>query len=209
MFNNDLIFWNVDTQIDFVEPEGKLYVPGAELLKPGWKEITAFAKQNNIKVVNTADYHYSNSTELSNQPDYISTFPEHCMANTVGADFIAETLPDSPLVFDWNKEYLSFEEVLSVRNIIIHKDAFDVFSGNKYTEDILKILLPKVVVVYGVTTNVCVAAAVAGLAKRVERVIVIEDAIKELANIPLPFESWNQWGVERRTFKNLLAVLSA
>ena len=46
----DIIFWNVDTQIDFVEPGGKLYVPGAELLKPVWAKILAFAEKNEIRV---------------------------------------------------------------------------------------------------------------------------------------------------------------
>lgn len=196
MNTSDLLFWNVDTQNDFVEPDGKLYVPGAELLKPVWAEITEFAKQQNIKVVNTADFHYPNSAELSNEPDFISTFPEHCMANTKGAESVMETQPDKPLIYDWDKAYLTFDEVKSNRNILIRKDAFDVFAGNPHTEAILSILSPKTVVVYGVTTNVCVNDAVVGLAKRVERVIVIEDAIKELPNIPLPFENWTKLGVE-------------
>ncbi len=41
---SDCIFWNVDTQFDFVSPDGKLYVPGAELLKPNWKKLTQLAK---------------------------------------------------------------------------------------------------------------------------------------------------------------------
>ena len=29
------IFWDVDTQVDFMLPTGKLYVPGAEQIVPG------------------------------------------------------------------------------------------------------------------------------------------------------------------------------
>ena len=72
----------------------------------------------------------------------------------------------------------------------------DVFKGNPFTENILKIIAPKTVIVYGVTTNVCVNDAVLGLVNRVKRVIVVEDAIKELPNIPLPFEKWIELGVE-------------
>lgn len=195
MSSTDILFWNVDTQIDFVHPSGKLYVPDAELLKPTWKKITNFAKQHDIKVISTCDYHNSNSKELSSSPNFVTTFPEHCMANTLGADFVAETMPENPLVIDWDKKYSLSEEILNVRNIVIRKDAFDVFKGNQYTESVLKIISPKKVVVYGVTTNVCVNDAVVGLAERVEKVYVISDAIKELPNIPLPFDNWEKLGV--------------
>ena len=75
MFAKDILFWNVDTQFDFMSASGKLYVPGAEQIKPILKQITAFAKSNNIQVVNTADFHYANSKELSNKPDFITSFP--------------------------------------------------------------------------------------------------------------------------------------
>ena len=204
---NDILFWNVDTQIDFVEPEGKLYVPGAELLKPVWAKILSMAAENNIRVVNTADFHYTESAELSDQPDFITTFPEHCMANTKGAEYVSETEPISPFVADWNKENLSLEGIMNSKNIVIRKDAFDVFAGNPYTEEIVKIINPKTVIVFGVTTNVCVNDAVVGLSQRVDRVFVVEDAIKELPNIPLPFEKWKELGVEMITSSELEKLL--
>ena len=199
----DVLFWNVDTQVDFVEPEGKLYVPGAELLKPVWEKISELAKDENIRVISTADFHYKGSAELSVNPDFVKTFPEHCMAHTTGAEYIAETTPENPLVFDWEKEYSSLEEVKTAREIVIRKDAFDVFKGNPHTSEILKLLSPQEVIVYGVTTNVCVNDAVLGLVKKVETVYVVEDAIKELPNIPLPFENWKKLGVQMIKFEEL------
>ncbi len=206
----DILFWNVDTQYDFVLPEGKLYVQDAELLKPKWKRIRQLANENSIRVVNTADYHYPNSLELSSNPDLISTFPPHCMANTKGAEYIPETNPENPVVFNWNENYSDISKILNRennRNIIIRKDAFDVFKGNPFTELILNILTPKIVVVYGVTTNVCVNDAVVGLSGRVEKVYVIEDAIKELPNIPLPFVNWKKSGVKLIQLKELEKIL--
>lgn len=205
------LFWNVDTQIDFVYPRGKLYVQGAEDLRPQWKELTRLAKENSIRVVNTADYHYANSAELDSSPDFVNTFPEHCMAGTRGADYIRETDPEDPVIFDWDKEYLITPELFSKeehRNFIIRKDAFDVFTGNPMTNTILKYLNPDTVVVYGVTTNVCVDAAVKGLVKKVDKVYVIKDAIKELPNIPLPFETWKKKGVEMITLNKLKKLMA-
>lgn len=209
---NDWLFWNVDTQFDFVSSQGKLYVPGAELLKPNWEKLTKLAKNRLITVVNTADWHYTDSAELSNNPDYVTTFPVHCMANTSGAEYIVETNPENPLIFDWNKEYRITMETIDpnrYRNYIIRKDAFDVFEGNRYTEQILNLLAPKTVIVYGVSTNVCVNDAVVGLAKRVNKVIVVENGIKELPKIPLPFENWRKSGVEMNQLDEVFGLLES
>jgi len=199
MNTSDIIFWNVDTQFDFVSPQGKLYVPGAEILKPNWAKLTELAKRKSIRVVNTADWHYTNSAELSSTPDFVNTFPPHCMANTLGAEYITETNPEESLILNWDKEGMINNEVINQKkctNYTIRKDAFDVFKGNPYTDELLNLLSPETVVVYGVTTNVCVNDAVVGLASRVNRVIVVENAIKELPNIPLPFQNWRKLGVE-------------
>ena len=197
------IFWNVDTQEDFIDQSGKLYVQGAEGIRPVLKKITDFAKAEDIRVINTCDYHYINSQELSNAPDFVTTFPLHCMAGTSGAQFISETDPDLPLLIDWDSELGIFGELddpLRFRNIVIRKDAFDVFIGNQYTEKILQIIHPDQVFVYGVTTNICVDKAVMGLVVRGIRVYVIKDAIKELPNLPLPYETWLSRGVEMISF---------
>lgn len=211
MDTSNWLFWNVDTQIDFVYPRGKLYVQDAENLRPQWKKLTRLAAKKKIRVVNTADYHYPNSAELDTNPDFETTFPEHCMANTRGADFIKETDPEDAVIFDWDKEYLITPELFDPdkhRNFIIRKDAFDVFSGNPATEIILKNIKLDTVVVYGVTTNVCVDAAVKGLNRKVKNVYVVTDAIKELPNLPLPFSDWEKKGVQLIQVKELEKMLS-
>lgn len=211
MVLSNWLFWNVDTQYDFVSPQGKLYVQRAELLKPIWKRITQFAKEKSICVVNTADFHFLDSAELEVNPDFIKLFPPHCMAHTKGAEYIEETKPENPIIFDWDIKYDNVAKIINDkrdRNIIIRKDAFDVFMGNSNTDSILKYLNPKVVVVYGVTTNVCVNDAVVGLSDRVEKVYVIGDAIKELPNIPLPFENWKKLGVEIIQLEELEKLLA-
>ncbi|GET23911.1 cysteine hydrolase family protein [Prolixibacter sp. NT017] len=202
----NIIFWNVDTQVDFMEPDGKLYVQGAEEIRPLLEKITRFAGEHNLRVVNTADYHLVNSAELSNHPDFVNTFPPHCMAESKGAMYIPETDPERPIIIDWNQELIldsRFDNPERFRNILIRKDAFDVFAGNPYTEKVLDIIQPDRVFVYGVTTNVCVDQAVTGLAERGKEVFVFSDAIKELPNIPLPFEKWKKLGVTMISFSDV------
>ncbi len=193
-----VLFWNVDTQVDFMQADGKLYVQNAEEIKPTLAQLTIFAKENAIRVVNTCDYHNENSAELSATPDFITTFPPHCMENTEGQAFVAATQPENPVIFDWNRDYSHavLKEMLKhQRNIVIRKDLFDVFTGNPNTSNIVSALAPQRIFVYGVATNVCVDFAIKGLVERGYTVFVIEDAIKELPNIPTPFETWKAQGV--------------
>lgn len=207
MTHLDYFFCNVDTQNDFVEIDGKLSVPEAEEIRPILARLTAFARENNILVLNTCDYHNEKSEELSDEPDFIKTFPPHCMENTRGAEYIEETMPDNPFTFDWNQKYTHEEiskAVKNHRNIVIRKDLFDVFAGNQNTENIVSTIPQKKVFVYGLTTNVCVDYAILGFAERGYEVSVIEDAIKELPKIPLPYELWKEKGVKFVTTEAIL-----
>lgn len=190
--NSQWLFWNVDTQVDFMDADGKLYVQDAESIKKVLRKLTTFAKDQDITVVNTCDWHHDDSLELSDSPDFITTFPPHCMANTTGASYVEETKPAPPIQWlPWDQENISTE--LVERNVVIQKDRFDVFEGNPYADDFVKGLARrgiKNIAVYGVATNVCVAAAVEGLYSRGFKVSIVQDAIKELPGIPNPLEGW-------------------
>ena len=206
MSKQNSLFWNVDTQEDFIDQAGNLYVQGAEKIRPVLKQITDFAKQKEIRVVNTCDYHHINSSELSSHPDFKESFPPHCLGGSSGAEFISETTPDRPLIIDWDAEmaiFAEFDRPEQFRNIIIRKDAFDVFAGNPHTDKVVQILHPERVFVYGVTTNVCVDKAVMGLVDRGIKVYVFSDAIKELPDLPLPYERWKSAGVELIPFQSV------
>ena len=203
---NSNLFWNVDTQEDFIDSGGKLYVKGAETIRPVLQQITVLASSLGIRVVNTCDYHFINAEEISDNPDYITKFPPHCMAGTSGAHFIHETEPDMPIIIDWDNDLAIYSEIddpQRFRNIVLRKNAFDVFAGNPYTEKILEILHPDQVFVYGVTTNICVDNAVIGLTERGFKVFILEDAIKELPNLPLPYETWKRNGAIMIPFSDI------
>lgn len=183
-----IVFMNIDTQKDFMLPEGSLYTKNAEKILPILKKITEYSKKNGIKVINTCDWHYDNSRELSVNPDFINTFPQHCMANTDGADYVDEVKLDDfyrASVIGWEEKYnydVIKNSINRERNIIIRKDAFSVFEGNQNFETVLKILNAKEFYVYGVVTQVCVNYVVCGLLDKGYKVNVIVDAIKALPN---------------------------
>lgn len=189
------IFWNVDTQYDFMRDDesfkGKLAVPNAREIEENLETITRTAESYRKKVINTADWHDENTEEISDNPDYINTFPEHCMKSTRGAEYIPATKPIGPAIVDWDEKTLNKSMIESKRNIVIRKDKFDAFTGNPHTKDIIDIINPDRVIVYGVATNYCVKYAVQGLMDYVKKdggkleVMVVEDAIKEIPNEPI------------------------
>lgn len=176
------VLFNIDTQFDFIDPEGKLYVDGSEKIKPILANITEFGEQNKIRVINTMDWHYEDSEELSDTPDFAETFPPHCMADSKGVEFIDETNPDDPYIIDWSIN-LGLKHLPPVRNIVIRKDKFDVFEGNPNTNRIVEILKKDgidTVVIYGVTSDICVSFAINGLLERGLKVILVKDATNPL-----------------------------
>lgn len=201
--HKEYLFWNVDTQIDFIKSDGKLPVPEAEGILLNLYSLTRIAENGNIQVVNTCDWHTNETEEISETPDFINTFPEHCMENTKGAEFVVETTPSQPYVISYSQKDFIPEDAIQHRNIVIQKDKFDVFSGNPFTEKLLDKLSQNIFVVYGVAENVCVNFAVKGLLDRGKEVWVISDAIKGLPNIGSPINDWIESGAKIKTLNDL------
>lgn len=201
------IFWNVDTQYDFMRANGKLPIPEAMGIEKNLEKLTLLAKEKNLQVVNTADLHEKTSKELSDNPDFVNTFPEHCMDKTPGADFVSATDPENPYVIDWRDKDFDAEKVRNTRNIVLYKDAFDIFAGNKYADQVVDVIKPDRAIVYGVATNVCVDFAVRGLLERNVEVYVPIDAIKELPNLPLPYNIWQRDGAVLTTADEVCKML--
>ncbi|MBR9701141.1 cysteine hydrolase [Candidatus Woesearchaeota archaeon] len=201
------LFWNVDTQNDFMNKDGALYVQDAENIKANLSLVTELARQYKIPVLNTADWHTPESEEISNTPDYKTTFPPHCIQDSEGAQFGYSTKPrEDATIVDWQEKTDLSELKNHKGDIIIYKDKFDVFTGNPQTTAVLEILNPDRVVVYGVATNVCVDYAVKGLIDKVKQIYVIEDAIKGLPGLPSPEDAWYAKGV-RKTYATGLEEL--
>lgn len=199
---DNTVFWNVDTQIDFMKPYGKLPVgenqEGAEEIEPGLEYLTKLAAEKDYTTVNTADWHNAYSEELSEDPDFTDTFPEHCMIDTEGAEYVEATRPENPLVLDWRNEYSLEKELENSRELVVYKDRFDVFEGSPHTDRVVGELDPDKVFVYGVATDVCVDQAVNGLLERDVEVYVVEDAIKGIDSdkSERTVENWKDNGVE-------------
>ncbi len=177
-----VVFWDVDTQYDFMLPDGKLYVKGAEDIIPNLERLTRYAQKRGVQVMGSVDYHSESDYEISVNPDYQERFPPHCMMNTGGQAKIDATKPRSPLWIDY-AEYDGAELVKLVKGhkgeIYFRKQRFDVFS-NPNVEKVLWMVKPTRIVLYGVTLDICDAYAVEGFLKRGYLIHLVIDAVKPI-----------------------------
>lgn len=163
-----VIFWDVDTQHDFMHADGKLYVPEAEDVIPNLKRLSDHAHAHGIRVVASADDHVPGHGEISDQPDFRETYPPHCMRGTPGQQKIPETALVDPMLIEPDPTDAG-ELRRRVRqhrgDILFHKHRFDVFT-NPNVEPVVAELDPRAIVVYGVALDVCNRYAIEGLLER-------------------------------------------
>lgn len=157
-----LIFYDVDTQNDFMNEDGALYVPGAEEIKGYLKLLTAHAIDNNIQIVGSIDSH-NDAKEFKDQNSELiingGIFPDHCMIGTHGQQKIPET-------------HTVYGEYFCKSSINAFND--DGYCLRKYLSD----KLVTEAVVYGVATDFCVKAAVLGMQKMGIQCSVVLDAVR-------------------------------
>ncbi len=179
-----VVFWDVDTQVDFMRADGKLYVPDAEAIIPNLRKLNEYAHQKRIRVIASADDHVPGHRELSASPDFKQTFPEHCMRGTKGQAKIPETRLSDPLVIEPGREDAASlaERVRAHKgDILFNKHWFDVFT-NENVETVLGVLQPRAVALYGVAQDVCNKYAIEGLVSRHPeiRLFAVSDAMKPI-----------------------------
>ena len=206
-----VVFWDVDTQVDFMRPEGKLYVPGAVEIGPALAELTrAAARPGIVRVASVCD-HVLEDDEISDTPDFWSTFPPHCLRGTPGQAKVPETALADPLVVPNRPEdpaLLASRLSRHAGGVLIEKNHFDVFT-NPNTSAVLDALAPDTIVVYGVAQDVCDAHAIAGFLKRGGlRVVFVEDAARPIdaARGAALLADWKRQGVEVMRTAEVLAA---
>jgi nicotinamidase/pyrazinamidase len=171
---NPVAFFDVDTQFDFMDPAGTLYVRGAETIWPNLKKLTEFAVARRIPVLATADAHPVLDPEFQQ-------FPPHCLKGTPGARRIPETRIDgATVVASGASPKRALPALRGVPRLVLEKQSIDVFL-DPAMERVVRAIGARDWVVYGVATDYCVRSAALGLRKRGFEVTVVTDAVKGIA----------------------------
>jgi nicotinamidase/pyrazinamidase len=206
------IFWDVDTQYDFMHADGKLYVTGSEEIIPVLHRLTQYAHRHGIRILASADDHLPGHRELSTAPDWKQTFPEHCMRGTPGQRKIAETHLRNPMVIEpapRDAAALAAEVRAHDGDILFHKHWFDVFT-NPNLLPALDALAPASIVLYGVALDVCDKYAIEGLLthRPGTPVTLVTDAVRAIdtAVAPALLADWARRGVRMATSAEVMSL---
>ena len=168
------VFVDIDTQYDFISQDGALSVPGAEEIRGNLKTLTAYAVNNGVKIIASADAHVPDDKEFE-------IFPPHCVQNTPGQKKIEETTLAATVVLRNDaSDAAQADNIKNADQILLEKQTYDVFT-NPSAPGIFEAADGDEYIVYGVATDYCVKAATVGLLERGYKVTVVRDAIAAVA----------------------------
>lgn len=74
----------IDAQNDFIN--GSLAVSGAEKIIDPINQLTREFGHYGLLIVTTQDYHPKDTAHFADEPNYVNTWPRHCVAGTHGAE---------------------------------------------------------------------------------------------------------------------------
>ena len=94
----------------------------------------------------SADDHELTDEEISDTPDFSTTYPPHCLRGTRGARKVPETEQEAPVPIGLTELPDRF---LRGREFLLLKKHFDVFT-NPNTDRLLRVLDPDEIVLFGV-----------------------------------------------------------
>jgi len=173
MLSRNVVFWEVDTQADFMLPGGNLYVPGAERLLPNIRRLTDAARQGRVFLVSHGCFHTKNDPEFK-------IFPPHCIKGTPGSAYVPEALTENVVIVPNQPTATLPSDLVQYQQILLEKQSLDIFESLHAAELVKRLPADAEFVVFGVVTEYCVRFAAKGLLERGRRVSVVQDAIKTL-----------------------------
>src|SRR4051812_8286865 len=113
------VYFDIDTQADFVLPSGALYARGAEGILSRVSALNKHAAASGSVVISTMDAHAENDPEFR-------TWPSHCVAGTLGQRKPEATLLGKRLTIGSDE---TAERIDGIAQILLEKQHLDCFTN--------------------------------------------------------------------------------
>ena len=168
-----VVFWEIDTQADFMLPGGRLYVPGAEKRVGNMRRLVDVARAGKVFLISSADQHAPHDPEFAR-------FPPHCVKGTNGAEILAELKAPRIMSIPNDKNFPLPPNLDEIQQIVLEKQTLDVFDNPNTEKMLAQFATTQEFVIFGVVTEFCVRLAAKGLLDRGRRVAIVTDAIETL-----------------------------
>jgi nicotinamidase/pyrazinamidase len=163
------VFFDIDTQIDFLFPAGGLYVPGAERLILALHRLNHHAAAHGIPLISSMCAHTEDDPEFRQ-------WPAHCVAGTVGQLKPSETMVEKRAVIGVaSGDY----PIHGAHQVLFEKNQLDITASPNF-RPLLDRLAADHYVIYGVVTEYCVRFAALALLDTGKPVSLATDAIQTL-----------------------------
>ncbi len=144
-----------DMIFDFVDPKGKLYVPGVETIVPRIAQLISEARGKGLPVIYVNDAHDPDDEEFQ-------LWGEHAVKGTPGTEVVSELAPEDG-------------------DYVLEKKRYSAFYGTGLDE-LLERLGVDHLVITGTVTNICVMVSAIEALMRGYRVTVPKDAVHALSD---------------------------
>ena len=170
MVSRDVVFWAVDTQADFMLPDGKLYVPGAEHILPNLARLTDQAREGLVLLISHGCIHSPDDPEFAQ-------FPPHCIRDTPGASFVPHALAERVVVVPNHPQARPPHDLHAQQQILLEKETLDIFETHHAHGLVARLDPDAEIFIFGVVTEICVRLAAKGLLERGRHVSIVADAV--------------------------------
>ncbi len=170
--SKSIVFFDVDTQVDFMLPGGSLYVKGVEKIIPNLRNLMTYARERHIPVLSSADAHPPDDPSFAQ-------WPPHCVVGTPGQNRIPVTLFPNPYVVP-NRPGAFTPPDPWPDQVILEKQEYDA-STNLNFDTILGAIGKAQFILFGVATDYCVRGTALALLRKGYSVAIVTDAIKPIS----------------------------
>jgi len=165
----DCVVVEVNTQRDFLFPDGVLRIANRQLIMENLKKLIQWANEYRLPVVSPVDAHRPGGENIRS-PLF------HCIDGTPGQQKVSFTLLPRRYTIKHDASVSLPDDLLEHhRQVIVHKRTNDVFTNPK-ADTFFSKLQAKRFIVFGVGAERAIKSLVLGLMTRGKRVFVVRDA---------------------------------